>query len=110
MIVRLVKMTFKPDEAGRFQRLFEGWRHRIIATPGCRALELLHDVKDGRVFFTRSVWVAEADLEAYRRSATFADVWPVVKQMFAAPAEAWTVQVEHRMHGAGTEKLPDFQP
>ncbi|MBP8822167.1 MAG: antibiotic biosynthesis monooxygenase [Flavobacteriales bacterium] len=103
MIVRIVKMTFRPQEAERFQLLFEGWRHRILATPGCRTLELLHDLKDPRVFFTRSVWEAEHHLEAYRRSATFADVWPVVKKLFAAPAEAWTVQVEHHMHRSMAE-------
>ncbi|MCC6840304.1 MAG: antibiotic biosynthesis monooxygenase [Flavobacteriales bacterium] len=97
MIVRLVKMTFRSEEAAPFQQLFNGWRHRIIATPGCRSLELLHDMKDHRVFFTRSEWDTEAALEGYRRSATFAQVWPVVKTMFAAPAEAWTMQVEHRM-------------
>jgi quinol monooxygenase YgiN len=91
MIVRLVKMTFRPEEVGRFLDLFEGWRHRIIAFPGCEHLELLRGVDKEAVVFTYSVWRSEADLEAYRESEVFAGVWPVVKPMFAAPAQAWTV-------------------
>ncbi len=97
MIVRVVKMTFRPVEVARFQELFEGWRHRIIAFPGCSHLELLHDHKDQRVFFTYSVWNGPDDLEAYRRSEVFSAVWPVVKALFDAPAEAWTVDREHSM-------------
>lgn len=97
MIVRVVKMTFRPEEVMTFQELFDGWRHRIIAFPGCRHLELLHDVDDPRVFFTYSVWNGPIDLEAYRTSAVFADVWPVVKKLFAARASAWTVVREHAM-------------
>ena len=91
MIVRIVKMTFRLEEVIRFQELFEGWRHRIIAFPGCQRLQLLHDRADDRVFFTVSEWDGPADLEAYRRSEVFAGVWPVVKGMFAEPAAAWTV-------------------
>jgi len=104
MIVRLVRMTFLPGEAAHFQELFNGWRHRIIATPGCRMLELLRDTQDRSVFFTRSEWESPESLEAYRRSATFADVWPVVKTLFAAPAAAWTLEVEHHMQHPGTRE------
>lgn len=100
MIVRVVKMTFRPEEVGTFQVLFEGWRHRIIEFPGCQHLELLHDQADPRVFFTYSVWDGPADLEAYRTSDVFAGVWPVVKELFAARAAAWTVVREHTMDSA----------
>jgi heme oxygenase (mycobilin-producing) len=100
MIVRLVKMTFRAEEVATFQDLFEGWRHRIIAFPGCRHLQLLHDHADARVFFTYSEWDGPDDLEAYRHSDVFAGVWPVVKKLFAAPAEAWTVDREHAMTAA----------
>lgn len=100
MIVRLVKMTFRSGEIATFQQLFEGWRHRIIAFPGCRRLELLHDVSEPGIFFTHSEWDSEKDLEAYRNSAVFADVWPVVKGLFAARAEAWSLHREHSMNTA----------
>lgn len=95
--VRVVKMTFREEEIATFQALFEGWRHRIIAFPGCTHLELLHDLDDPRVFFTYSVWASPGDLEAYRTSDVFAGVWPVVKELFATQARAWTVQREHSM-------------
>lgn len=97
MIIRYVKMTFRPEEADHFRQLFEGWRHRILASPGCLRLELLHDQADPGIFFTHSEWVSEADLEAYRHSDTFAEVWPTVKALFAARAEAWTLRREHQM-------------
>lgn len=97
MIVRVVKMTFRPEEVTRFLDLFEGWRHRIIAFPGCQHLELLHDVDDERVLFTYSVWQGPEDLEAYRNSDVFAGVWPVVKKLFAEPAQAWTLDRRHAM-------------
>ena len=96
-ITRIVKMTFRPEEVATFQALFEGWRHRIIAFPGCGHLELLHDARDARIFFTYSEWSGPADLEAYRTSDVFANVWPVVKKLFAEPADAWTVHREHSM-------------
>lgn len=95
MIVRIVKMTFALEHVGRFQELFDGWKARIRAFPGCRHLELLHDVADPRVFFTYSHWDTTTDLEAYRQSAVFSEVWPTVKPLFAAPTEAWTVEREH---------------
>lgn len=92
MIVRLVKMTFTPAGAPRFLELFPGWEPRIAAMPGCKGVELLRDVQAPGVFFTRSIWESEDALEGYRRSATFAEVWPQVKQLFAARAEAWSLQ------------------
>lgn len=95
MIIRIVKMTFAPEHIVQFQELFEGWKERIRAFPGCRHLELLHDTHDRRVFFTYSHWDDAADLEAYRNSDVFSEVWPTVKPLFAAPTEAWTVAREH---------------
>lgn len=95
MIVRIVRMTFRPEEVATFQELFVGWKPRIRSFPGCQHLELLHAVDDPRVFFTYSHWDRPADLEAYRVSEVFASVWPTVKGLFAAPAEAWTVDREH---------------
>lgn len=95
MIIRIVKMTFRPEEVATFQALFVGWKPRIRAFPGCQHLELLHGVDDQGVFFTYSHWDGPADLEAYRTSEVFASVWPAVKALFAAPAEAWSVEREH---------------
>ncbi len=95
MIIRIVKMTFKPDEVLRFQELFVPWKPRIKGSPGCIHLELLQDRKDPKIFFTYSHWKSAADLENYRNSDVFRSVWPTVKAMFAEAAEAWTVDREH---------------
>ncbi|MGV9012592.1 MAG: putative quinol monooxygenase [Flavobacteriales bacterium] len=109
MIVRLVKMTFRPEEVQRFQGLFERWKDKIIASPGCLALELLHDVEDPCVFFTHSHWSSPADLEAYRVSDVFGNVWPVVKTLFSSPAEAWSTTSEHLLpeRKSSTPHLPE---
>lgn len=104
MTVRLVKMTFRPEEVEHFQELFEGWRHRIITFPGCNHLELLHDVAEPSIFFTYSEWGSPTDLENYRNSEVFASVWPVVKALFAAPAQAWSMHREHSMNAATTQQ------
>lgn len=97
MIVRLVRMTFLPAEIANFQRMFEDWRHRIIAFPGCQRLDLLHSESDPCVFFTHSEWADASDLQAYRDSELFNQVWPKVKLLFAVPALAWSLQREHTM-------------
>lgn len=95
MVVRIVKMTFRPEHTDRFRSLFDGWKDRIRAFPGCSHLELLHDVDDPCIFFTYSHWRHASDLEAYRNSDVFGEVWPTVKPLFAAPTEAWTLHREH---------------
>ncbi|MEZ4759892.1 MAG: antibiotic biosynthesis monooxygenase family protein [Flavobacteriales bacterium] len=97
MIVRLVRMAFRPGEGERFLELFEGWRHRIRSFPGCHHLALWRDTADPDVFFTHSRWEGEADLERYRTSDMFAEVWPTVKALFREPAAAWSVHEEVRM-------------
>lgn len=95
MIVRIVKLTFKAEAVATFQKLFVGWKPRIRSSHGCEHLELLHDVEDPRIFFTYSQWTGSEALEAYRNSEVFDSVWPTVKALFDAPAEAWTVDREH---------------
>ena len=97
MIIRIVKMTFEPRHVEHFRSLFVGWAPRIRSFQGCTHLALLHDVNDTRVFFTYSHWQDPADLEAYRNSDVFVRLWPVVKTLFTAPAEAWTVDLEQQI-------------
>lgn len=91
MIIRIVKMTFAPAKTDHFLELFEAWKPRIRAFPGCRHLELLRDTASPDVFFTYSHWDSPEDLERYRTSDVFNEVWPTVKPLFAAPTEAWTL-------------------
>ncbi|MFN3529834.1 MAG: putative quinol monooxygenase [Bacteroidia bacterium] len=89
MIVRLVKMSFKPEEVPVFEALFAKYHQQIRNFPGCTELQLL---KDGHTYFTYSHWEKAQDLENYRHSALFQEVWPATKKLFAKPAEAWSTE------------------
>lgn len=89
MIVRLVKMTFRAAATAEFDALFEKHHQQIRHFPGCTHLQLL---KAGNVYFTYSHWEQASDLEAYRNSELFQEVWPATKRLFAVPAEAWSTE------------------
>jgi quinol monooxygenase YgiN len=91
MLTRIVKMTFKAEACEDFLTIFEKYKHEIRGAEGCTHLELLRLHGEGNVFFTYSKWESTHHLDQYRQSATFATVWPQTKALFAAPAEAWTV-------------------
>jgi quinol monooxygenase YgiN len=44
------------------------------------------------IFFTYRHWQAPENLEAYRNSPLFNEVWSQVKVWFADKPEAWSVQ------------------
>lgn len=90
--IRLVKMTFKKGEEKAFLSIFEEVKGRIGSFPGCTHLRLWNDVATPSVFFTYSIWNSETDLENYRNSELFNSTWKRVKPLFAAKAEAWTVE------------------
>ena len=88
-LIRIVKMTFQPDQVETFRHIFEERKERIASYPGCADLQLL---SDGNIFFTYSTWDDKASLEHYRNSELFRSTWALVKPLFAAKAEAWSVR------------------
>jgi quinol monooxygenase YgiN len=93
MIVRIVKMHFRPDAVQEFLDIFERSCEQIRAFPGCEHLELWQDRHDRGIFFTHSRWQSLEQLNAYRDSALFASVWPRTKALFAAMPEAWSTEL-----------------
>ena len=91
MFVRIVKMSFHEDKIDAFLSNFEAIKHHIRNFPGNRFLELYRDRDDPTIFFTYSYWENEDDLENYRKSELFNEVWAFTKQLFKAKAEAWSV-------------------
>ena len=91
MFVRIVKMSFDPSKIEEFLAHFETHKARIRSFAGCQLLELYRDKQDANVFFTYSLWNSEQDLEHYRQSELFQDVWSYTKPMFNAKPEAWSV-------------------
>lgn len=91
MFVRIVKMSFHQEHIAAFLDNFELMKTRIRNAEGNRLLELYQDKNDPRIFFTYSYWETEEDLENYRRSELFYDVWTFTKKLFNAKPDAWSV-------------------
>ena len=91
MLVRIVKMTFSEDKTDEFQTRFHSIKHKILEFEGCELLELYRDKNDSSIFFTYSYWQSEEDLNRYRNSDFFKEVWSHTKKMFLIKPEAWSV-------------------
>ena len=91
MLVRVVQMTFRPEEIENFQSLFESRKVQIRNFEGCTHLELWQDRMHPNIFFTYSHWRDADALLAYRHSAFFADTWQQTRLLFAAKPQAWSV-------------------
>lgn len=92
MIIRIVKLTFKPETVEDFLTIFAASKERIRSFPGCSHLELLRDLEKPEVFFTYSYWQAAEDLNNYRNSELFKSVWGPTKQLFGDRPQAWSVE------------------
>jgi quinol monooxygenase YgiN len=90
MIIRVVRMTFQPEAVETFRGIFQQSKNQIAAAPGCRHLELWQDTYQPSIFTTYSHWDSETDLNRYRYSELFGQVWPATKKLFAAPPQAFT--------------------
>ncbi|GAA4975722.1 antibiotic biosynthesis monooxygenase family protein [Algibacter aquimarinus] len=91
MLVRIVKMEFYKQNIEVFLKNFEANKKRIRGFNGCTFLELYRDKNYPSIFFTYSHWESEEDLERYRKSEVFNDVWSVTKPLFSSRPEAWSV-------------------
>ncbi len=91
MFVRIVKMSFHEKHIPAFLENFESNKEKIRNSPGNRLLELYQDKNDKNIFFTYSYWETENDLENYRKSELFGEVWKFTKALFNAKPEAWSV-------------------
>ncbi len=91
MITRIVRLTFRPEAIPAFLEIWRESRAHIRARPGCLEARLFADEQDPNVYFTLSRWAAAADLEAYRRSELFGQVWPRTKALFADKPHAYSL-------------------
>lgn len=93
MLIRIVRMVFRPDEVPAFRQVFEDHKAQIRAQPGCQHLQLLQDAQYPNVLTTLSHWRSPADLEAYRQTELFAHVWAATKARFADKPTATSYQL-----------------
>jgi heme-degrading monooxygenase HmoA len=91
MFVRIVKMSFHLENIPAFLENFELVKTHIRNAPGNRFLELYQDKNNPQILFTYSYWDTEEDLENYRNSALFDEVWTFTKKLFNDKPEAWSV-------------------
>ncbi len=91
MFVRIVKMSFHAKNIHEFEEIFAGKKALIKASKGCMLLELYQDKTNPEIFFTYSYWKREEDLDNYRNSALFKEVWAKTKVLFNDKPKAWSV-------------------
>jgi heme-degrading monooxygenase HmoA len=91
MFIRIVKMSFHEENIPKFMENFNLIKEKIRNAPGNRYLELYQDKNNPEIFFTYSFWETEEDLENYRKSALFDEVWTFTKKLFNDKPEAWSV-------------------
>ena len=91
MIIRLVRMAFKPENVNDFLELFAGSKSKIAGSPGCLHRGLHRESGTENIFFTLSHWENEASLEGYRKSELFSSVWSKTKIHFSEKPQAWTL-------------------
>ena len=92
MFVRIVKMSFKADKIDVFLTNFNNNKEKIRNTKGCNLLELYRDKTNLNIFFTYSYWETEQDLENYRNSDLFINVWAKTKVLFNDKPKAWSLE------------------
>lgn len=91
MFVRIVKLSFHEENIPAFLENFETVKDRIRSAAGNKLLELYQDKNNKCIFFTYSYWETEQDLENYRTSDFFNEVWSFTKKLFNDKPQAWSV-------------------
>ena len=84
-------MSFHEIHIDEFLSNFNLIKERIRNFKGCSFLELYRDKNQPNIFFTYSYWDTETDLENYRNSILFKEVWANTKSFFNNKPEAWSV-------------------
>ena len=84
-LVRIVRLTLRPDAVDAFMEIFREAAPRIRASSGCLSLELWQDARYPHIVSTHSRWESNAALQAYRDSPFFKATWKKTRTLFAAP-------------------------
>ena len=92
MFVRIVKMSFQSEKIEEFLANFNTKKEFIRNSPGCQLLELYRDKNNSDIFFTYSYWDSEKDLNEYRKSELFKEIWSKTKVLFNSKPHAWSVE------------------
>lgn len=91
MIIRIVKLSISSIHIDDFKNLFKQNKNKILNFEGCYHVELLNENSNENIFFTYSHWEQISDLEKYRESPTFKEIWEKTKTYFCDKPEAWSL-------------------
>jgi len=97
MLIRIVKMSFDPEQTAAFLKMFDEIKDKIRAMDGCEYLELMQDYDDANSFSTYSQWRDDTALNAYRDSELFDGVWRKTKAMFNAKPIAFSLKTHTKV-------------
>lgn len=97
MIIRIVKMTFLPEQVEAFKSVFKASKEKIRAFEGCQHLELLAVENTPNIMMTYSWWKDADALEQYRHSELFKTTWAKTKVLFSDKPEAWSLNQLHKL-------------
>ena len=89
-LIRVVRMTFRPEDASAFLENFEKNKLLIRNYPGCLQLELWEDENQKNIYITYSHWESEEALNQYRDSQLFKSIWSYTKTLFSEKPQAWS--------------------
>ena len=91
MITRIVKMEFKEDKIAEFLLFFDTIKHVVNEYKGCHGMKLYQDIDRPNIIMTYSHWDSQDDLNNYRDSDEFGQIWPQIKPWFSEKPMAWSV-------------------
>ena len=92
MLIRIVRMTFKEENAEKFLKIFKDSKSKIRNFSGCTHLELMKDYHQENIFITYSLWENEKCLNEYRNSELFKEVWKNTKKLFSEKSVAFSLR------------------
>jgi len=90
MLIRVVRITLRPDAVDAFKTLFDAVSGQIRGFQGCQHLELWQDLDAPHIITSYSHWESARALADYRQSDLFKETWDKVKPLFGAPAKAFS--------------------
>ena len=92
MIVRIVRMHFRPEAKDMIWQRLVAQAPKVRNFPGCLYLALHQDAENPTIFYSISHWDSPSMLEAYRQDALFQEFWAEIKAHFMQPAQTFTLQ------------------
>jgi len=94
MLIRIVRMTFQEEKIKDFLDNFHKTKKQIRSFEGCEHLELWQDKDQENIFVTYSHWQSQENLDSYRKSELFKEIWSFTKKLFVGKPQAFSVNQE----------------